>query len=63
MVIAAELPARIGHLLSRVSAAAPTIWRPSARDRIEGVVAYSLLGAVACAMLYTALRMAAFFFA
>lgn len=37
--------------------ALPGHWEPSTRDRIEGVLAYSLLGAVACAMLYVALRM------
>ncbi len=37
-------------------------WEASKRDKIEGIVAYSLLGAVSCAMSYVALRMAATYF-
>jgi len=37
------------------------IWIASRRDRVEGVVAYCLLGAVACAMLYIACMAAMFF--
>ncbi|MEO6929047.1 MAG: hypothetical protein ABI190_07755 [Casimicrobiaceae bacterium] len=34
-------------------------WKPSRRDKVEGVVAYSMLGAVVFGMLYVALHMAA----
>lgn len=38
-------------------------WKPSARDRIEGIIAYALLGVVACAIFYVALQIAAQWFA
>ncbi|MEO8975842.1 MAG: hypothetical protein ABI552_08795 [Casimicrobiaceae bacterium] len=31
---------------------APLRWHPSRRDKLEGILAYSLLGAVACGMVY-----------
>ncbi|MEO8848348.1 MAG: hypothetical protein ABI440_06940 [Casimicrobiaceae bacterium] len=37
-------------------------WKPSRRDNVEGIVAYSLLGAIVFGMLYVALHMAAKFF-
>jgi len=37
------------------------IWAASPRDRVEGVIAYCLLGAVACAMLYIACMAGMFF--
>jgi hypothetical protein len=37
-------------------------WTPSARDRIEGIIAYSLLGAVMCAVFWIAFRVGALYF-
>jgi len=37
-------------------------WTPSARDRIEGIVANSLLAAVMCAVLWIAFRLGALYF-
>ena len=38
-------------------------WVPSTRDNVEGIVAFSLLGAISCAMLYVAFRLVVWFFA
>lgn len=37
-------------------------WAPSPRDRMEGIIAWSLLGAVTCAMFWIACWAAAVFF-
>jgi len=43
-----------------VSRTAP--WTPSTRDRIEGIIAYSLLGAVTCSVFWIAFRLGALYF-
>jgi hypothetical protein len=43
-----------------VSRVAP--WTPSTRDRIEGIIAYSLLGAVTCVVFWIGFRLGVLYF-
>jgi hypothetical protein len=37
-------------------------WTPSTRDRIEGIIAYSLLGAVTCVVFWIGFRLGVLYF-